>query len=133
MTGGATITPPVAPNIAFSPNGFTPFTAVFTAAQVGPPPVPASVTPSAPQTVSLVNNGTAPLIVSAIGTNGAPGCAQFQFAFPATGTLNQCDIDAFTVVYTGNQTTPQKESDTCSIVVTTNAGTKTIPLLGITQ
>ncbi len=134
LTNGIVVNPPVAANIAFSPAGFTPFSATFVAGNpAAVPPTTDSVTPSAPQNVAIVNNGTAALTINSVTTNGAAGCSQFQFAFPATPqVLNQCDLALITAIYVG-PTPPAKGSGTCSVVVNTSAGTKTLSLLGITQ
>jgi len=135
FTGGAQVQPPNAPAIALSPaSGFTPFSATFVAGNpAAVPPTTDSVTPSAPQTVVLVNNGTAPLVINSITTTGS-GCSQFTFGFPGPLplTLNQCDPAVFNASYNGPNP-PAKGSGVCSIVVDTNAGVKTLPVFGNTQ
>jgi hypothetical protein len=130
---GITVIPPATPTLFLSPNGFGPFTAVITPASAGPPPTPVSVAPSAPQTVTIVNTGSGVLSVTGISASGA-GCARFSIVplIPPSPTvnLNQCDTQPVTVQYNGN-TSPG--SDQCSLTITTNAGTRTLGLIGTSQ
>ncbi len=130
---GLIVNPPSAPLLFANPGAFQPFTASIQRAAPPAPPLPGtSVTPSASQTVQLVNNGTAPLNVTAITQSGA-GCSQFAIAappIPPTITLNTCEALPIIVTFTG-QTTPA--TVTCTLTVTTNAGTKTFLLIGTSQ
>lgn len=99
--------------------------------------VTSTVAPSASQTVTIVNTGTAllsaPLNVTGISAPGA-GCARFSI-FPLippspTVSLNQCGTQPITVQYNGT-TTPG--SDQCTITITTNAGNQTLSLIGTSQ
>jgi hypothetical protein len=131
---GLTVNPAVAPVVFTNPLVFTNFTAVITPAMAPAPPFPGtSVAPSPPQTVQIINTGTAPLLITGIATSG-PGCGNFVFgpAIPpaAAVTLNQCESLPVSVTYTG-QTTPTVE--TCTLTITTNAGTKNFLLVGSSQ
>ena len=127
---GITITPPAVPVLFANPATFQPFTATITPNPV-PPAFPGiAVTPSATQTIQLVNNGTAPLDIQSITQVGA-GCANFASgpAVPPVITLNQCESLPVSVTYTGNPAfTPSTE--TCTLTITTNAGVKTFLLVG---
>ena len=134
LTKGLTVIPPATPTLFLSPNGFAPFTAVITPASAGPPPTSASVAPSAAQTVTIVNTGSAPLNVTGIATNGAPGCARFSIVplIPPSPsvTLNQCETQPLIVQYNGKI---PAGSDQCAITITTNAGSRTLGLIGTSQ
>jgi hypothetical protein len=135
LTRGAVILPPPGPQIAVNPVAFTPFTADFTAASVGPPPVPATLAPSAPQTLNIVNVGnTTPLTVISVTQTGA-GCTAFAIgtAIPPVD-LNTCEPFPITVVYNGADPTPAASvTHSCTLTVATNAGTRTFTLIGTTQ
>ncbi|MDQ6800167.1 MAG: IPT/TIG domain-containing protein [Acidobacteriota bacterium] len=126
---GITINPAAVPVVFANPATFQPFTATITPTPAPAPPFPGtSVTPSATQTIQLVNNGTAPLDIQSITQVGA-GCPRFASgpAVPPVVTLNQCESLPISVTYTG-QLTPTTE--TCTLTVQTNAGTKTFLLVG---
>lgn len=133
LKNGLTVTPPAVPILTLSPASFGPFTATITPASPGPPPVPASVAPSPSQTVNIVNTGSAPLSVTGISASGA-GCARFSIVplIPPSPsvTLNQCDIQPLIVQYNG---TVAPGSDQCAINITTNAGNRTLSLIGTSQ
>jgi len=133
LKNGLTVTPPAVPILTIVPSSFGPFTATITPASPGPPPVPATVTPSPSQTVTIVNTGSAPLSVTGISASGA-GCARFSIVplIPPSPsvTLNQCDVQPLIVQYNGS-TTPG--SDQCAINITTNAGNRTLSLIGTSQ
>ncbi len=131
LENGATLVPPAAtPELFLVPAAFSPFAATITPAQAGPPPVPASVAPSAPQTVTLTNTGTAPLTVNSVTPVGA-GCATFDISTPTTpATVNPCDPFPINVVYSGT-TTPGTHQ--CTLTISTDAGTRTLTLSGRSQ
>ena len=147
LTKGLVVDPPATPILMLSPAAFTTFSAKFTAAtfttdttvtpNVTTLTSPATVTPSAPQNLLVVNGGAAPLTV----TSASSTCgAQWTVALPAAGTsLNPCDAATITATYKGPTpaasatTVPSPSSDTCSITIGTNAGTKTLQLSGTTQ
>jgi len=128
---GLTVTPPAVPVLFTNPLTFGPFAATITPASAGPPPTPATVSPSSPQTLSLVNNGTAPLTINSVTTAGA-GCVNFLVgpAVPPTVTLNECEFLPITVTYTGS-TTPITE--TCTLTVNSTGGTKNFLLVGTSK
>ncbi len=132
LVGGAIITPPATPVLTITPStGFTPFTATITPAVVGPPAVGASVKPSVPQTITLVNSGAGPLTISSIDV--PPGCVNFTVSAPTvppSRILNECDSLPIVVIYNGTITSG---SQTCTITVTTDAGVRTFTLLGTSQ
>jgi hypothetical protein len=133
---GITITPAAVPVLFVNPGAFQPFSATFNPGTVGPPVVPPSMTPSATQTIQVVNNGTAGLDITAITTtNGAgTGCLHFAIAappIPPTITLQTCEALPISVKYNG--TTPVPATDTCTLTITTNAGSKSFLLVGSTQ
>jgi hypothetical protein len=128
---GITISPAASPVLFANPATFQPFTATITPATVGPPPTPATVTPGPTQTIQLVNNGTAPLNIQSITQVGA-GCANFASGpmVPPVVTLQQCESLPVSVTYVG-QTAPGTQ--TCTLTVTSNAGTKTFLLVGTSR
>jgi hypothetical protein len=135
---GLIIAPATGPVLFVQPGAFQPFAATFNPAQVGPPAVPASETPSSPQTITVVNTGVncagapCPLTITAFTTvNGAGnGCADFSIvAPPPPVNLNSCDALPVFVTYTG-PTPPGVITDTCTFGIVTNAGTKTFLLVG---
>jgi hypothetical protein len=132
LTKGLTVSPPALPVLTITPAAFTPFSATITPASAGPPPVPISVAPSPTQTVTIVNTGSQPLIITGISVPGTAACGRFTVVplIPPspTVTLNQCDTQPINVQYNG--TTTSGTIDQCSITVTTNAGSKTLQLTG---
>jgi len=134
LTKGLTVNPAAAPVVTTNPLVFQNFTATITPAMAPAPPFPGtSVAPSSPQTIQVINTGTAPLQITGIATAG-PGCGNFVFgpAIPpaAAVTLNQCESLPVSVTFKG-QTTPTTE--TCTLTITTNAGTKNFLLVGTSQ
>ena len=135
---GLTVNPAAVPVFNTNPIAFNTFTATFNPGNPAAiPPVPPSETPSAPQTMQIINNGTAPLTVTGIATNPAqPGCANFVFgpAIPPAMavTLNECEALPVTVTYKG-PTPPATATDVCTLTITTNAGTKQFTLIGSSQ
>jgi len=129
---GLTIQPAAVPVLFSNPLTFSPFAATITPATVGPPPTPATVSPSSPQTMALVNNGTAPLDIQSITVPATVPCSHFIVgpAVPPIVTLNTCESLPITVTYTG-QTTAITE--TCTLTVTTNAGTRNFLLVGTSK
>ena len=129
LTKGLVATPPAGPVLTLVPGGFAPFSATITPAN---PPTPATVTPSAPQTIQIVNTGNAPLTVNTISTSGS--CSNFSIGplIPPGPpvTLGQCESLPIVARYNG-QTTPA--TDQCTITITSNAGTKTLNLIGSSQ
>jgi hypothetical protein len=131
LKNGLTVLPPAIPVLSLSPGAFAPFNATITPASAGPPPVPASVAPSSPQTVNIVNTGSAPLNITSISTSGA-GCARFSVVptIPPTVTLNQCETQPLIVQYNGSVA---PGSDQCTVNITTNAGNRSLSLIGTSQ
>jgi hypothetical protein len=132
---GITINPAAVPVVFANPATFQPFTATITRNVAPAPPLPGTaVTPSATQTVQIVNNGTAPLDITAITSVGA-GCAHFAIgpAVPPTITLNQCESLPVSATFTGNTPANTPSTETCTLTVATNAGNKTFLLVGTTQ
>jgi hypothetical protein len=136
---GLTVNPAPLPVLFLNPGAFQPFTATITPATAGPPPTPARVTASSTQTVNIVNTGAncpaatpCPLTITGITTAGA-GCANFSVAtppIPPNVNLNQCETLPVIVQYRG-QTTATTE--TCTVTITTNSGTRTLLLVGTSQ
>jgi len=137
LTRGTVVSPAAVAVLAASPTAFTPFTATFVPAvlpTVGPPPTlgtPASVTPSAQQTVTLTNSGSAPLTVNSV-TNSA-GCSAFTITTPPVPTtLQTCDPFQIFATYNG-PTPPAPGSNTCTITVATSVGNRGFTLSGNTR
>lgn len=130
LPNGAVVSPaPNRPILTLSPTAFSSFSATITPADPGPPAVPASVTPSAPQTVTVVNTGTGTLTVQSV-TVG-PGCENFSISTPTTPAgLETCDQFPVTVSYNG---TPTPASHQCTISVITNAGTRNLTVTGTSR
>jgi hypothetical protein len=128
------VNPANIPVLFTNPATFQTFTATFNPGSPGPPLVPPSETPSSPQTVQIVNNGTAPLIVNSITKAATPACADFVVgpAVPPAITLNQCESLPVTVTFTGPPV-PAKTTETCTLTVSTNAGNRTFLLVGTSQ
>jgi hypothetical protein len=126
LTNGATISPAAnAPELTVSPNSFAPFAASITPGDPGPPVVPATVTPSAPQTVTVVNSGTGTLTVMSVTETN---CGDFSINRPSTpASLATCDQFPITAVYNGT-TSPSTQQ--CTVTVVTNDGTRTLTLTG---
>ncbi len=129
------VNPASVPVLFTNPATFQTFTATFTPANpAAVPPTLASETPSSPQTVQIVNNGTAPLIVNSITKAATVPCGDFVVgpAVPPAITLNQCESLPVTVTFTG-PTPPAKTTETCTLTVSTNAGNRTFLLVGTSQ
>lgn len=131
VTGGATLAPPAnTPTLTIVPAAFGPFSAVITPASAGPPPTPATVAPSAPQTITATNTGTGTLTVNSVTPTGA-GCAFFDISTPSTPSLLQpCDPFPITAVYSGS-TAPATHQ--CTLTISTDAGVRTVNLTGRSQ
>ena len=137
---GLIIAPPTGPTLFTTPGAFQPFTATFVPGAAGPPVVPPSETPSATQTTTIINTGVdcasgtpCPLIITAVNqTNGAgAGCADFSIVVPpAPITLNSCDALPVFVTYNGPAVPAAGVTDTCTLGIVTNAGTKNFLLVG---
>ena len=127
----ATILPPATPLLRFSPTTFTPFNAEINPGNpTATPPVPASVEPSEAQIVNVVNAGQEPLTVTAISQSGA-GCPFFTISAPPVPLiLNTCEAAPIFAQYNGS-TAPGTHS--CTLTVTTDAGTRSFTLTGISQ
>jgi hypothetical protein len=128
FTNGLTVNPPNTGVIFLTPTSFGPFTSHSNTAVA---PAPSNATPSAPQTVTLVNNGAGPLTVT--GTSQSAGCANFSIAgVPPAGTvLNPCDPAAITATFT--QTAPAGANSVCTLTIATDAGTRVLTLTGTVQ
>jgi hypothetical protein len=133
LKNGLVVNPPAIPILTLSPGAFAPFSAVITPASVGPPATPTSVAPSAPQIVTIVNTGSTTLTVNTISQSGA-GCAHFSIVplIPPSPTvsLNQCETQPVVVQYNG---TTSPGTDQCAVTITTNAGNRTLSLIGTSQ
>ena len=123
------------PELTLSPAAYAPFNATITPATPDPDGAgpltgtPASVAPSAPQTVTLTNTGTGTLTVQSV-TPGA-GCGNFVFSNPTPPTpVGPCDPFPITAVYQGQTTTV---TNTCTVTVQTDAGTRTLTLTGTSR
>jgi hypothetical protein len=133
LAKGIVVTPPATPTLTLTPPNFSPFSATIVPGSAGPPVVPTKVTPSSGQTVTIVNTGNAPLTITAVTQTGA-GCANFSIVTPATPvSLNQCDTESIVAQYTGKTPPGTTGTDQCAVTITTNAGSKTLNLIGTTQ
>ena len=130
-TRAATIEPPNTPILRFSPTTFTPFTATITPGNpTATPPTVATVTPSQAQTLNVVNAGRAPLEVQSISATTA-GCAFFTISAPPTPqTLQTCEVAPITARYNG---TTAAGTQSCTLTVVTDAGTRSFTLTGTSQ
>ncbi len=130
LAAGATINPPAAARISLTPSAFTlPFQATFTPADpAAVPPTPASVAPSPSQTLTLANNGTAPLTI----TSATHNCsANFVVSLPPAGTtLNTCDATGISAQFNGNVASGTPFNESCQITIVTNAGTRVLQVQG---
>jgi hypothetical protein len=70
--------------------------------------------------------------VTSVTTPATPGCAKFSVSSGAPVTLNQCETSPIIATYNAT-TTPTPTPDTCVVTITTNAGTRTLTLVGTTQ
>jgi hypothetical protein len=133
LTNGTTVEPQPVARLVLSPSAFTPFTATFVPGNpAAVPPTTDSITPSATQTLNIVNGGNAPLNVTAITVPATPGCAAFTISAPPTpAALNTCEIAPITVRYNG-PTPPARGTQTCTVTVTTDAGNRSFTLTGTT-
>jgi len=138
---GLIIAPPTGPVLFVTPAAFQPFTATFNPGSAGPPVVPPSETPSGTQSTTVINTGVncsgapCPLTITAVNqTNGAGfGCADFSVVVPPPPiNLNSCDALPIFVTYNG-PVVPAKITDTCTLSVVTNAGTKSFLLVGTSR
>jgi hypothetical protein len=129
---GLTASPPNTPVLTLAPAAFAPFSATITPATAGPPAVPATVKPSAPQTVNITNTGAGTLTVNSITVPVTAACGRFNVSpNGAVGAvLSQCDAQPVIVTYSG-QTAPV--ADQCTITINTTAGTRNLTLVGTSQ
>jgi hypothetical protein len=137
---GITISPQTVGAITLTPNGFTPFSAVITTTTTpaGPGGVPPASTTStvaspAPQTIVFTNTGLGVLnITSATTTCANTGAANtFTVSLPTTPTpLNTCENVPIIARYSGS-TSPG--SNSCTITLVTDAGTRTLTVNGSSQ
>ncbi len=131
---GLTVNPAAAPVLFLNPSVFQLFTATITPANpLAIPPTLASVTPSAPQTMNIVNTGTQPLTVNSItAADVNPGaCSRFTLSLPFTpSTLNQCEAAPIIARYNGQTTAI---TDQCRVTIDSNAGIKVVSLTGTSQ
>lgn len=143
----AVVNPPSVPVATLSPSTFATFLAKFTSATIianpTPPPativsVPASFTASQPQSMLLVDTGAGALTVSSATTTCS--ATNWSISLPASGTsLNECDSVPVIATYKPAQppaastTNPNTTADVCTVTLSTNAGTKTINLIGQVQ
>jgi IPT/TIG domain len=118
------------------PPSFGSFQATITPAQAGPPPVPASVKPSASQTVTIVDTGAGPVVITGSSTTDvtAGGCSHFAITLPTAQTLNQCDTAPILAQYNG-QTSSAVDQCKITINYTINSvpNSKSLTLTGISQ
>ncbi|HUP48246.1 MAG TPA: IPT/TIG domain-containing protein [Thermoanaerobaculia bacterium] len=133
LADGVVVEPLPVPQLTFIPNGFTPFTATFVPGNpAATPPTSDSITASAFQTVNIVNTGAATLTVNSITQSGA-GCSSFLVSHaPPPFDLNPCEAAPVIVRYVG-PTPPATGTQTCTLIVDTNAGTRSLNLTGTTQ
>jgi hypothetical protein len=140
LSKGLTVAPPQTPILFLSPNGFAPFTATITPADLTTtPPTPASVASPPAQTVLIVDTGAAPLHITSVTQSGA-GCGSgpgqiFVSApvAPPTQTLNTCDSAPITAHYTGT-TAPSSAQCTVTIISDDpNRSPKVLQLSGSSQ
>ena len=139
---GLIVNPTPAPILFVTPGAFQPFQATFTPGSAGPPVVLPTETPSGTQTVTVVNTGVncgsitpCPLTITAVNqANGAGnGCADFSIVVPPPPiSLNQCDALPVFVTFNG-PAVPGPITDTCTLSLVTNAGTKTFLLVGTSR
>jgi hypothetical protein len=132
---GITVNPAAAPVLFVNPPAFAPFSATITPATIGPPPVAARVTPSPSQTVNVINTGTTTLTITAITQiDGTPlGCSRFSVVTPAIPPnidLGQCEALPIIVRYNGQTVSA---TDTCTVRIDTNAGSRSLLLIGTSQ
>jgi IPT/TIG domain len=130
---GLTVSPLQVAILTLSPNGFTPFSATITPGSAGPPVVPPTVTNPAPQTVEIVDTGATPLIINSVTTSGA-GCGagpgQISVVLPGPQTLDTCDTAPVIASYNGT-TAPSNAQ--CTVTINTNAGVRSLQLVGSSQ
>ncbi|HEV8434479.1 MAG TPA: IPT/TIG domain-containing protein [Thermoanaerobaculia bacterium] len=110
LTKGLLLSPAPTPAVTLIPLTFSPFTSVIANPSATPP---TTGTPSAPQTLNIVNTGPVPVRVNNVATSG---CGNFSFSgTPFPTTLNSCDAFQITAQY--NRTATQG-SDSCVVTVT---------------
>lgn len=133
FANGLNVTPPNTGIAFYTPTGFTSFTATYVAASAGPPATPATMTPSAPQTITVVNTGAGPLNITSVTQTGT-GCANFAITQPAAPqTLNPCDSADITALYNPPVAGGPGQSASCTVTILTDAGTKILSLIGTTN
>jgi hypothetical protein len=126
FTNGLTVNPPNTAIPIFNPAAFAPFISTSNTAVA---PAPSNAQPSAPQTVTLVNTGFAPLTIT--GSSQSAGCASFSIAGvpPAGMLLNQCD-PSVPITATFTQTAPTGANSVCTLSIATSAGPVNLILNG---
>jgi hypothetical protein len=122
LTNGILLSPIQTPAVAFFPASFSPFTSVAANPSATPP---TTGSPSAPQTVNLVNVGPPSVVVQNV---AASGCGNFGLSgTPIPATLNSCDAFQITAQY---HRTATQGSDTCTLTFTfRDTGGNAIPSL----
>ena len=116
-------------NNRFPSSTMSPSVAIDPGDPAAVPPIPPSTTPSQVQTVNLVNSGAGPLDVTSITDNCA--AASFTVTYPpAPFTLNVCEIAPISARYDG---TVVPGTQSCTVTITTNVGTRTLSLTGTSQ
>ena len=134
FTKGLTVNPPNAPVLFLNPSVFQLFIATITPANpMAMPPTPATVSPSASQTINIVNTGTAPLTINSVTATDVSvnGCSRFTLSLPFTpSTLNQCEASPIIARYNGQT---MAATDQCRLTIDTNAGIKNLNLTGTSQ
>src|SRR6266849_2765065 len=126
------VNPNNVPLIFANPATFQPFQATITPNVAPAPPFPGTaVTPSATQTVAIVNVGTAPMDITGTALTGA-GCPDFTVGptVPPIITLNQCESLPIGVTFKG-QLSPNTE--TCTLTVSSTGGNRTFLLVGTSK
>jgi hypothetical protein len=132
LTTGCTDT--LTKGLTVSPPAFAPFNATITPGSPGPPIIPPTVSNPPAQTVSIVDTGAAPLIITSVTAAGAgcgSGAGQINVTVPPAQTLNTCETAAITAKY--NATTSPGSAQCTVTINTSNAGTKILQLSGSSQ
>ena len=130
--GALTVSPPVGPALSVV-GAFGPFIATITPGNPSAtPPTSPTVTNPPSQTVTIVDTGNTSPLTGTISAAGPDCASSFTFspninAGPFSFSLNQCENQPLTVSFSGT-TAPSSKS--CTVTVTTNAGTKTFSLSG---
>lgn len=141
LTKGITVVP-AGPIVAVSPlTGFTTYSATAPVPPtVTPPTAGTPYRPAPPQSVNVTNAGSGTLIVQSVNTSG-PGCGSFTVqptssSQPSAFPSNLASCDVFPIVA---QFTPAPVNQVsgftaqCTVVITTNAGSRNLSLSGTVQ